>query len=168
MRSLGAIDRCDLILAVFDGTRGLTEEDRSVLQAAEGRTVIGIINKSDAGIRISEEDREYIAERTKATVELSALTGDGSRKLGEAIAAAVGLANLDSTAAMLANTRQFACAARARDALTDAHEALVAGQTFDAVSVCIEEAINALLELTGKNASMEIIDRAFENFCVGK
>ena len=30
------------------------------------------------------------------------------------------------------------------------------------------ESLDALLELTGQRASQEIIDRVFENFCVGK
>ena len=42
------------------------------------------------------------------------------------------------------------------------------GETLDAVSVVIEEALDALMELTGQRASQEIIDRVFENFCVGK
>ena len=47
-------------------------------------------------------------------------------------------------------------------------ETLGWGQTLDAVSVCLEEALEALLELTGQRASGEIIQRVFESFCVGK
>ena len=55
-----------------------------------------------------------------------------------------------------------------RESLEEAEEALGAGVTLDAVSVSMEEALDRLLELTGKRASPEIIDRVFENFCVGK
>ena len=52
--------------------------------------------------------------------------------------------------------------------LEEALETLGWGQTLDAVSVCLEEALDALLELTGQRASGEIIQRVFESFCVGK
>ena len=47
-------------------------------------------------------------------------------------------------------------------------EALAAGETLDAVSVCLEQAADALLTLTGRRASAEAIDKVFEQFCVGK
>ncbi|MEG1943644.1 MAG: tRNA uridine-5-carboxymethylaminomethyl(34) synthesis GTPase MnmE, partial [Angelakisella sp.] len=79
-----------------------------------------------------------------------------------------GTNKLESGAAMLANTRQLGCVVSAIKALEEALNALSYGQTLDAVSVSLEEAIDALLELTGKKARAEIIDRVFEQFCVGK
>ena len=52
--------------------------------------------------------------------------------------------------------------------LEEALETLGWGQTLDAVSVNIEEALDALGELTGRTAREEIVDRIFSRFCVGK
>ena len=79
-----------------------------------------------------------------------------------------GTANLDPAAGMVANRRQLDCVLRAARSLEEALETLGWGQTLDAVSVCLEEALEALLELTGQRASGEIIQRVFESFCVGK
>ena len=36
------------------------------------------------------------------------------------------------------------------------------------VSVCVDDALDALCELTGENASEAVIEQVFERFCVGK
>ena len=52
--------------------------------------------------------------------------------------------------------------------LREAVEALENGVSYDAVAVCIERALDALLELTGKRASQAVVDSVFSRFCVGK
>ena len=47
-------------------------------------------------------------------------------------------------------------------------EALELGMTLDAVTVSIEGAVQALLELTGERASEAVVDQVFHRFCVGK
>ena len=47
-------------------------------------------------------------------------------------------------------------------------EALIAGFTLDAVTVSVEGAISALLELTGERVSESVIASVFDKFCVGK
>ena len=42
------------------------------------------------------------------------------------------------------------------------------GFSFDAVTVCVEEAIDCLLQLTGENVSDAVVDDVFHSFCVGK
>ena len=59
-------------------------------------------------------------------------------------------------------------ARRARDAVTGAREAVEAGFGLDAVSVCVDDALDALCELTGENASEAVIEQVVERFCVGK
>ena len=47
-------------------------------------------------------------------------------------------------------------------------DALTGGMTLDAVTVSVEGAVSALLELTGERATNEIVDTVFAHFCVGK
>ena len=165
-RSLELLDRSALILAVFDASRELDAGDYALLEKIQGRLAIGILNKCDLGE--GRADREAIARHTCAVVELSAKAGTGVQALEEAIRDAVGTAQLDPAAGMVANQRQLDCVLKAARSLDEAMSALGWGETLDAVSVVIEEALDALMELTGQRASQEIIDRVFENFCVGK
>ncbi|MEG0852600.1 MAG: tRNA uridine-5-carboxymethylaminomethyl(34) synthesis GTPase MnmE [Angelakisella sp.] len=164
-RSVSRMEQCDLILAIFDGSRPLSESDISLLERLDGRLAIGLCNKSDLP---RAADMEIIAAHTCAVLEISAREGQGVAELERTVAELVGTSKLDSGAAMLANGRQLGCVVSAVKALEEALGALSYGQTLDAVSISLEEAIDSLLELTGKKASAEIIDKVFENFCVGK
>ena len=59
-------------------------------------------------------------------------------------------------------------ATAARDAVGEAIAAVDAGFGLDAAGVCIEDALRALTELTGEDASEAVIDEVFSTFCVGK
>ena len=71
-------------------------------------------------------------------------------------------------AASLSGQRQLSAALRARDAVAGALDAAAGGFGLDAVSVCVDDALAALCDLTGENASEAVIEQVFERFCVGK
>ena len=64
--------------------------------------------------------------------------------------------------------RHIDLARRALNALNRAVEAIDAGLALDMVEIDLREALAALSEITGEDASEEVIDRVFRNFCVGK
>ena len=80
----------------------------------------------------------------------------------------LGTADFDPSAAMLQNERQLSCVARAMNAIEDAISGITSGLTMDALSVCVDDAIAPLLELTGESVSDTIIEQVFATFCVGK
>ena len=102
-----------------------------------------------------------------AVVQLSARTGDGITALENTVAE---LFPEGETPAgeILTGARQQDAARRARDAIRRAGEALENGLTPDAVLTDVEEALDALGELTGRSAKEEIVSRIFQRFCVGK
>ena len=79
-----------------------------------------------------------------------------------------GTQDFDPSQGILATERQRNAVCKALKAAEEAIFALQSGMTLDAVTVSIEEAIAALLELTGKRASEEIVHQVFSRFCVGK
>ena len=167
-RSRRALEQCDLILAVFDESRPLTSEERQWLPQLSGRAAVIIYNKQDLPPALTAEEKAAIAAVAPVSVSISAAAGTGLTELTEAIRQVVGLSHFDPTAAIIANARQLECVTAARRSLGDGIEALTAGETLDAVSVCLEQAADALLTLTGRRASAEAIDKVFEQFCVGK
>jgi tRNA modification GTPase len=52
--------------------------------------------------------------------------------------------------------------------IEEAINALNLGVTLDAVNVCADCAIDALLQLTGEKATSAVVDEVFSRFCVGK
>ena len=162
------------VLLNLSDTAGLRQTDNRVemlgvarsLELLDRRLAIGVLNKCDLPLR--RADGGMIRRHTRGMVEISAKAGTGVEELGRLVGELTGTAGLDPSAGIIANQRQLSCALRAVQSLDEGLEALGWGQTLDAVSVCVEEALDSLLELTGQRASAEIIDRVFENFCVGK
>lgn len=164
------LEHSDLVLAVFDGSEALNDEDRALLstlkeQNANGRTSVGILNKSDLGNVVAEEDLSPFVTRT---ITLSAADPDCYEQMRVLLEDLLGTADFDPSAAMLANERQLDCVNRAMDAISDAIAGLEQGLTMDALSVCVDDTIAPLLELTGESVSDTIIEQVFATFCVGK
>lgn len=167
-RSRRALEQCDLILAVFDESRPLTADERQWLPALAGRAAVAVYNKQDLPPVLTAEEKAEIAAVVPASVAVSAAAGTGLHELTGEIRRVVGLSHFDPAAAVIANARQLECITAARRSLREGIEALQAGETLDAVSVCLEQSADALLTLTGRRASAEAIDKVFEQFCVGK
>ena len=164
-RSWKKLDEAGLILAVFDGSEPLTREDLALARRCAGRPAIALINKEDKPTRF---DAEIIAGDFAMVIPVCCQE-EGSRKvIAAAVARLPGTNQIDPHAASLSGQRQLAAATRARDAVAGALDAVEGGFGLDAVSVCVDDALDALCELTGENASEAVINEVFERFCVGK
>ncbi len=108
------------------------------------------------------------ANNPAACLCVSSVTGQGLEKLEEAVAALFPAGDPGETGSLLTDQRQEEAARRAREALCRGRQALESGLTPDAVLTDVEEALDALGELTGRTAREEIVERIFSRFCVGK
>ena len=164
-RSWKKLDEAGLVLAVFDGSEPLTREDLALARKCAGRPAIALINKEDKPTRF---DAEVIAPYFAMVLPVCCQE-EGARKLiASAVARLLGTNQIDPHAASLSGQRQLAAATRAREAVAGALEAAAGGFGLDAVSVCVDDALDALCDLTGENASESVINEVFERFCVGK
>lgn len=159
------IKSCGLVLAVFDGSSPLEKDDRAMLDLLCDAPAVAVVNKADKGHQI---DTAYIAQKVKALVHVSAAKGQGIQALTDAVEAVTGTKDFDPSQAILATERQRAAVEKALCALEEAIGALQAGFTLDAVTVSLEDAISALLTLTGKRVSEAVVETVFSRFCVGK
>lgn len=164
-RSYGELDKANLILAVFDGTKELSNQDRELAEACKGKPAVGLINKNDIGNRIKEQQlKPFFRE----VLSISAKEKDTRNKLEKSVLNVLQIDKLDPSQALLANERQLAAVVSACDALQKAIETLQVGFTFDAAGVYLEDAIASLATLTGENTVDIVIDEIFDRFCVGK
>lgn len=164
-RAKERIQSCGLVLAVFDGSSELSNDDKKLLISLTDIPSVAIINKTDLENII---DIEYIKQYVENIVYISAKNGNGLSELTKAVEKITGTENYDPSDLVLATERQRAAAQKAYDSVDEAINSLKIGMTLDAVTVTIEDAVSALLELTGKRASEEVVDAVFAHFCVGK
>ena len=131
-----------------------------------------IIAIEHVGIPVNEKKNYtfqcFIKNHFKQIVYISALSGDGLEALEQAVASLLKTNELDPSSGILFTERQRDAARRARDCVQEALDAQRSGVTLDAVTVSVEGAVSALLELTGERATEAVVDQVFAQFCVGK
>ena len=159
------LDRAELVLAVFDSSRPLDGDDADIIEFCTEKKKIALVNKSDLPCKA---DREVIEKSFDKVVEISALKGEGADELEKAVASLLMTSEFDPGAACLTGERQRACCVKAVNYLDECISALDMGVTLDAVNVCADCAVDALLELTGEKANAAVVDEVFSRFCVGK
>lgn len=158
-----AIERAELILAVFDGSEPLNGDDKKILERTKERRRIIIINKNDLPQKI---DKSYFND--EFILEVEAKSGSGVESLREAVLKMFALDGYIGSPEVFANERQKLCCETALKYVAEAREALQAGETLDAVTVLCEAAAGALLELTGERVTDAVVEDVFRRFCVGK
>ena len=158
------IDTADLIVAVVDSTDYDTAEIGVLLDGVKGRPAVVVFNKSD----LSKAETSLAETRGLRFVEMSAKDGKGLEEFKQAVKTVTGMANLTGEQSVYLNERQRDCAMRALNAVREALETLQCGMTIDAVGVCLDDALNALYELSGERVTVEVANKVFEHFCVGK
>lgn len=164
-RAKDRILKAGLVLAVFDSSRPLSDDDRELIELLSDAPSLAIINKTDLEKQL---DTDYIQSKIRHVIFISALSGEGTDELEKQVAEIIGTAQLDASQGILATERQHRSAQSAMESLNEAIAALSMGITLDAVTVIIEDAINYLLELTGERVTEAVVDKVFSHFCVGK
>lgn len=188
----------DLILYVVDSTVGLTEEDREFLEnrrraenpsdccgcddnrrddnrlgdkpTAGSPPLALVLNKWDkvALHSLSEPGMDGLPVDT--VVHLSARTGQGTAQLVEEICRLLfrNISHAGAGQVGLGTERQKDCAQAALEAVVHGLEVAEEGYTLDAVVQDVEEALEALGEITGEVTTEDILDTVFSRFCLGK
>lgn len=159
------LDEADLIIAVFDGSCPLCEDDFKILEKLQNRRCIAVINKSDREIL---SDEQIINKYIKNTILVSAKNNDGIEKLQSAIENIFELSEINFDNGTVSNERQKKCVDNALFHISESISALESGVMLDAVTVLIDESLQNLLELTGEKVSETVVNEVFSRFCVGK
>ena len=162
-KAISKLQNSALVLAVFDTSSPFDEKDQSIIDRLHSKRCIAVLNKSDLPVRADLSALEGLG-----TVPVCAKDGTGYERLVFEIEKICGTGDLCADDTVLINERQYSCATRAKKAVDEAKAALDCGVTLDAVTVLIDDALNALLELSGRRASDDVIDEIFKNFCIGK
>lgn len=181
-RARQQMEQADLIILVLDGTAQLDQQEEQTLRALTERVAVVVINKEDLGLDPAlsakvamllpdlvpySEELDRGSPHPRLLLSLSALEGSGEQALRGAIELAIGLCG-SADDRLISNQRQLSCVMRARESLVLLAEASQNHETLDALSILLDESLEPLWELVGKNASEAVITEVFSKFCVGK
>ncbi len=168
-RAISEIDTSELILAVFDVSKPLSEDDISLIEKLSSANVptIALINKTDLAQKSESSDR--IEQAFNRTVYVSAKTGEGFDRLEQIVNSLFIDGNINlSEDAIVSGARQHTALIRAAEAIRSALDSINNGVSLDLCCIDIESAMQLLGELEGREVGEDVVSEIFSKFCVGK
>ena len=158
----------DLIIAIFDSSKNLTQEDIEILDLIKGKTVIIVLNKMDLESKI-DENNEIIKSVSENIIKISALNETGIENLYNKIAELFNLneINVDNDI-VITNLRHKNLISKTIENVKRARETLKNNMPSDIVAIYIKDILESLSEITGEEVTENIINEIFAKFCLGK
>lgn len=170
-RSKDLIEEADLILHVLDSSAPLTAEDYQILENAEKKRRIILVNKVDLDSAWDLSDLGQLGETPILEMSLVNQGQDLVDKLAKVIISQVGSGAILSSAgskALVTRTRHKQALQESQKALERALATFKSGLPLDLIAVDLYEALEYLGEITGETVRENVLDKIFAQFCIGK
>lgn len=166
-KSRSKASAAQLLLLVVDSSLAPAESFEELLAEYREQSLLVVLNKQDIGdINLWTGYLALKAPHTPYAV-VSAKTGEGLDSLKQIILDTV-LEGKSQQPSLINNLRQQESLLEVCSHLEQAIAALENGLTVDLAGIDLDNAWQALGSISGKTAGEDVINRVFENFCVGK
>ncbi len=167
-KSKKAANEADVILAVFDSSVPLNDEDREILNLLKHKKSIIVLNKTDLKQVVNNECKE-IQDVNTEVINISLKNNEGLERIYESLVKMFNLnqINLDNELT-ITNIRHQELINKAIESTRMALNDLNNSMPIDIISINIKEILEHLGEITGDNVSEDIIKSIFAKFCLGK
>ena len=149
-------DEADLVLFLYDASKGMNEDDRAILDLVKNKNHIIIANKCD-----------LIENRNSDSLYLSTVSKEGLDELKSKIKEISYNFSLEDTE-FITNNRQQDCLIKCRESLNQALDAAKIHELQDLISIDLKSALLFLDEITGEVITDDILNNIFDHFCIGK
>ncbi|MBI5124076.1 MAG: tRNA uridine-5-carboxymethylaminomethyl(34) synthesis GTPase MnmE [Candidatus Omnitrophica bacterium] len=167
-RSRRYIERSDIVLLMLDASTEIDDEDLAIIRMVEDKKKLVVINKIDLGAKIKKKNLKTLFKKD-AVVEISVEKKKNMELLEKEIVDTVWSGEFaQGEGAIVANARHKELLDRAFSNMLSASKLLGDGAHAELVAVDLKEAIYNLGLIIGKSVSDDVLDRIFENFCIGK
>lgn len=166
-RSVKQIELADLVIAMFDASQPLSEEDMELVRLISEKTALVVLNKIDLPLRIDVKKLQELTGRRP--IGISALKEIGLDELKNEMIKLITHGRVPLSESPIAiNARHKDALKRALESLRLAIESVDRGMPPEIVAVDLRGALDCLGEITGAVTTEEVLDRIFSQFCIGK
>ena len=157
----------DLVIVIIDSSKEFTDVDNNILDSVNPEKTIVILNKIDLKQNIKENSEKL--SKFKNVIKMSVLKNEGFNNLYDKISELFNFnqINLDNDI-IITNERHKNQIQKGINNLNKAKETLEKNMPIDIVAISLREVLSNLGEITGEEASEEIINEIFSRFCLGK
>ncbi len=166
--SKSVIDNSDIILCLFDGSKGLQNEDTEVFRLSEtSKKRLYIETKQDVTGKIQQKQGLNAGYTVENPIIISSKTMYGIENLKKAIFNEIIGSNVEDSG-FLTNQRHQEALRKALEHIEIAKNAAQQEELQDLISIDIKSALLSLGEISGEVVNDEVLDHIFESFCIGK
>ena len=166
-KSKKALSEADLVIAIFDKTKELLEEDYKILSEIKNKNAIILLNKKDL-----KEDRikkEQFKGYSDNILDVSIKNNDGIEELYNKMTDIFSTNEIQvENTSIITNIRHKEAIKKSKESICKALEAINTGMTVDIIAIYLKDSIENLNTITGEEAGEEIINEIFARFCLGK
>ena len=165
-KSLKITEESDIVLAIFDISKELDEEDRKILEIVKQKNAIILLNKMDLEKRANLTEVRNIG---KPIIEISVKNKEGVENLYKEISNLFKLNEIAvDSETIVSNNRHKSLIINARNHVKKAQEIMEQNMPIDIISSYLKEIIEELGKITGENVTEDVINEIFAKFCLGK
>lgn len=167
-RAKRTVEEADLIIAIFDISRELSEEDHQILELIKDKKTIILLNKTDLP---NVYDEDYFKNYVKdiQIISTSITKGVGIEELENSIRNMFYSGNVEiKSDIVINNVRHKNQLDKALKNILSVIEDLNANVPLDCLEVDLKNCWENLGEISGDTIGEDILDRIFSEFCIGK
>lgn len=163
-KSKKIIKEANLIIAIFDGSNPLTEEDYEIIEEIKDKLVIAVINKQDLPQKINIEPlKKFNIVKTRIK------DGIGTNEILDKITDLFNLNELETgDFTYLSNSRQISLIKECIKISDEIYKANENKVEVDLIQIDLQRLYELLGEIMGESYKEELLDEIFSKFCLGK
>lgn len=167
-RSKKYLKLADIVLLMLDASDKTDKRDLDIMKLAGGKKKLVILNKIDLPKKIDEEALAPIL-KDAVMVKISVKKKKGIELLEKKIVEMIwGGGYIQGEGALVSNIRHKELLDKAYGCMLSVDKALTNEAPPETIAVDLKEAIFNLGLIVGESISDDILDRIFEQFCIGK
>lgn len=169
-RSLQSIKDADLVIAIFDSSEPLKDEDFEVIQKVKDKNTIFVLNKSDLQAAFDRNSISSLVPRPSSSIlNISATRGDGLEDLKDRIfESCLKDWKEEREGVVVTNLRHKIAIENAKTSLNRAVSVLIQNQPLEILALELRDSLDRLGEVVGVVTTEDILNKIFNNFCIGK
>lgn len=158
----------DLVIAIFDSSKELSEEDIQILDIIKNKKAIILLNKVDLNSVLNENDIRF-KKVTDKILKISVLNGKGLEELYSLISKMFNLdeINVDNDV-IITNLRHKNLISKAIENVKKARNTAEENMPIDIIAIFVKDILEDLGNITGEYVTDDIISEIFSKFCLGK
>lgn len=156
-KSKESLEKADLVLLVLEADK-FTKEDQELLDAIKDKKHLVVYNKKET---LSED--KYI----KGAIYISALNKD-IKDLEKEIGRMFNVEEINNLEPSLCSSREIGLLNKVKENLLTAKKEALYNTSLDLVSISLKTSYDAIKEILGEEASVDLEKEIFSRFCLGK